>query len=158
MYVKRFTEKQRNGVKFISTDKKSGLLVATMRQVLPGLIGRALDPVHLSMAVEQPTWEKRNRITRAPRSILAKSAPTIYGKADNGAFYDGSDLCRTSEEDRSGNAFSADTISQEYDMDRLKSISPGRGFGKRGEFMMFLRYLVAAHPDLARKGAGGQDY
>ena len=82
---------------------------------------------------------------------MFKFTPTIYGEASNEAFYDGAYLCRTSEEDRAKDAFSADTISPEYDMARLKRISPDRGFDKRGEFMTFLRYLVSARPDLARK-------
>ena len=36
-------------------------------------------------------------------------------------------------------------------MGRLKNISPGRGFDARSEFVALLRYLVAAHPDLAKK-------
>ena len=151
MYAKRFTEQQRSSVKFIPADKTSGLLVATMRQVFPELIGCALDPVHLAMAVEQPTWEKRNRISCALRSIMAKFTPEIYGKAADGSFYDGSDICRTSSEDRIKSAFSDNSISQEYAMARLKNISPGRGFDARSEFMALLRYLVAAHPDLAKK-------
>ena len=71
------------------------------------------------MAVEQPTWEKRNRISCALRSIMAKFTPTINGNAANGAFYDGSDLCRTSAEDKIKNAFPDDTISREYALARL---------------------------------------
>ena len=152
VYLKKFTEGQRGSVKFMSTDKTSGLLVATMRQVFPGLIGCALDPVHLAMAVEQPTWEKRNRISRCLRSIMSKFTPTIYGKAASGAFYDGSDIRRTLEEDRIKKEFSGGcNVGQDYAISRLKCISPDRGFDKRSEFMMLLRYLVAAHPDLARK-------
>ena len=126
MYAKRFTEQQRISVRFISADKTSGLLVATMRQVFPGLIGCALDPVHLAMAVEQPAWGKRNRISCALRPIMAKFTPEIYGKAADGAFYDGSDICRTSSGDRVKSAFSDNSIGQEYDMVRPKNISPGR--------------------------------
>ena len=90
-------------------------------------------------------------ISCALRSIMSKFTPTIYGKAANGEVYDGSDLRRTAEDDRVKNAFAADTISQGYDMARLKRISPEHGFDKMGEFMMFLRYLVSEHPDLARK-------
>ena len=58
---------------------------------------------------------------------MPKFATTLYGKAANGAFYDGSDLCRTAPGDRANHAFAADAISQGYDMTRLKSISPENG-------------------------------
>ena len=57
MYVRRFTEILRNGAGFISADRTSGLRVAPMRQVLPGLSGCALGPVHLAIAVAQEEYD-----------------------------------------------------------------------------------------------------
>ena len=80
----------------------------------------------------------------------AQFTPTIYGKADNGAFCDGPDLRRTAEEDRARNAFAADEISQGRDRTRLKSICPEHGFGKGWVYDVY-SYLVDARPDLERK-------
>ena len=133
------------------TDKTSGLLVATMRQVFPGLRGCALDPVHLAMAVEQPTWEKKNSISRILRFIISKFTPEVYGEASSSDFYDGRNLRLTGKEGREIDSLTKASASEEYPQKRLKSISPERGFDSRGEFMMYLSLLVTAYPELAKK-------
>ena len=65
----------------MSTDKAVGLLVATVRQVSPILRGCALGPAHLAMDVEQPTWERRNKLPSKPRRIICKFAPKERDKA-----------------------------------------------------------------------------
>ena len=151
VYAKNFTEEQRKSVAFMSTDKTNGLLVATMRQVFPNLRGCALDPVHLAMAVEQPTWERRNKLSCKLRRIICKFTPKQRGKAADGEFYDGVDLVGSAEENRMKNAITKEGRGQRYAISKLSNISPERGFDSRGEFCRYLAHLVAAFPDIARK-------
>ena len=151
VYVNKFTVEQRNSVLFMSTDKTSGLLVATMRQVFPRLRGCALDPVHLAMAVEQPTWEKRNKLSNKLRCVIRKFAPSERGLAADSQFYDGAEVVQSSDEARAQKAISTEGRSQQYAMNQLASISPERGFDSRGEFCRYLAHLAAAYPDISRK-------
>ena len=151
VYVKRFTVDQGNSLLFISTDKTSVLLVATMRQVSPMLRGCAPGPSHIAMAVEKPSWEKRNKLASKLRCVVRKFTPAERGGAADVQFYDGGGASRSYEEVRTQNAISKERRSQRCARNQLKSISPERGCDHRGELCMYLAYLAAVHPDISRK-------
>ena len=103
------------------------------------------------MDVEQPTWEKRNKLPNKIRCVIRTFAPLGRGIAADSQFYDGGEAAQSIDEVRAQKAISTDGRSQRYAMIQLMSISPERGFDSRGEFCMYLAHLADAYPDISRK-------
>ena len=151
VYIERFSSGRAKSIPFTSTDKTIGAFVAPLRRVFQMLRRCAMGPVRLSMAADQPTWEKRNTLSSKIRCAIRKSTPGERGGGAGGQFCDGRDDSRSAEEVRTQNAISKDGRSLRYDLHQLKSIAPERGFDSRGEFCMCLSYFSATRPDIARK-------
>ena len=155
LYNQRFTKKQRDSVKYIAADKTSGLLVATMRMIFPSLVGCALDPVHLAMATEKATWERKNQISSKLRAVLSKFSPRVGGGAGDGPFHEGGVAAPSLEEVQMRKSIATGGMGKKRAVDILKSIEPWKGFETREQFCTYLSALTAAYPDLSMKKKKG---
>ena len=153
LYNQRFTKVQRESVKFMASDKTSGLLVSTMRMVFPSLVGCALDPVHLAMATEKATWERKNQISSRLRAVLSKFSPLVGGRAGDGPFYEGGVASPSLEESQMRKSIISGGMVKKRAVDLLKNLEPWKGFETRAQFCAYLSALTAAYPDLSKKRA-----
>ena len=99
IYVDKFSYIQRHSVKYITSGAVSPGQYAKLRRALPRLERCALDPLHLSIAVEQSTWEYKSELSIALRRVLSKFNPVETGEAAAGRFYNGEPLEAESSEE-----------------------------------------------------------
>ena len=90
LYAAKFTDAQRDPVRFFCADKVGHLLTKMTRGVFPNIRGCALDPLHLAFATE--TLQEPNELNWDIRGILAKFAAPVIGDACKGDMYQGGAL------------------------------------------------------------------
>ena len=151
LYADKFTLNQREAVKYMALDRTNALVVSTMRKVFPSLKGCALGPMHIAMAVEVPTWERKNALSTRLQKIVAKFSPTSRGSASNGDFYDGGELLLERGEQMIRTFLPLEKISQKDSIKQLEEIDSSTGFESRSEFCTYVARLIRAYPEIASK-------
>ena len=74
LYADKFTQEQRDSVRFFRADKVRTLLTKKTRIVFPNIRGCAIDPLQLAFSAQKSTWnpQKRNELHLYIRGILSK--------------------------------------------------------------------------------------
>jgi hypothetical protein len=132
-----------------SFDKTSAKLHASLRTLLPKLLGCSLDTSHLPMAVDRHTSKRRIKPTLVGlvvRAIMRKFNIAAKSRKDEALYSGRQALLTTDVEKKLMNSIVAGDMPKPEAMKILKTMNPNVAMKSREEFVRLIAALVVIYP------------